>query len=415
MDPNLVISTPFLLMFTGALLALARKLPGQIWRWTYSRVIITVEVQNTNAVFDWISAWLAEQPYSKRARNLTAEAKNSPDGERLRVLFTPAPGNHIIRYKRRLLWIERERKEPTAGAAGKSDISALFMQEIFYIRVLGWNQDVAHEFIEDARKAAERQSKQEPSIYTVRWGYWQRGGPLHARPLESVILPAGMLEDLIADVQQFLNSQDWYRAMGIPYRRGFMFEGLPRTGKSSAVSALAGFLGIDLYLLTISGEDMNDERLMNLLSNVRDGSIILCEDIDSCLHQRTFNREDDNSKGVTFSGFLNALDGVAAREGCMIFLTTNHKEKLDQALIGPGRVDREFHFDYADHDQIERMFLRFFPGHKREACDFAALHSNSPATMANVQQHLQLYRDSPRDAVLSLPAVKREAKKVVML
>lgn len=43
--------------------------------------------------------------------------------------------------------------------------------------------------------------------------------------------------------------------------------------------------------------------------------------------------------GVTFSGLLNALDGAAAQEGRLLFMTTNHIEKLDSALIRPGRCD----------------------------------------------------------------------------
>ena len=43
--------------------------------------------------------------------------------------------------------------------------------------------------------------------------------------------------------------------------------------------------------------------------------------------------------GVTFSGLLNAIDGVASQEGRLFFMTTNHIEKLDPALIRPGRCD----------------------------------------------------------------------------
>lgn len=394
------------LMVLGALMALARNAPLVIWRWLYSRFVITVEVQNNDVVFDWLLAWLAEQPYSKRARNLTATSRQSADGTRTRVLFTPAPGNHIIRYGHRLLWIQRERKEPTAGGA-KSESAALFlMYEVFYIRVLGLGQDTAQRFIEDARRAAERQTKEEPSIYIVRWGYWHKSGPLRSRPIDSVILPAGVMEELLEEVREFLESRDWYRRMGIPYRTGFLFEGVPGSGKSSVVSALAGHLGIDLYLLTMSGEDFNDERLMALLANVRDGSIILCEDADSCLNQRTFNRDADGEKkptGVTFSGFINALDGVAAREGCMVFLTTNHKDELDEALIRPGRVDREIHFDYADADQLERIFLRFFPGETEMAIEYAARNVLRRVRMSDVQNDLRRNRLSAVAALNSAP------------
>jgi len=63
---------------------------------------------------------------------------------------------------------------------------------------------------------------------------------------------------------------------------------------------------------------------------------------------------------VTFSGFLNALDGVASGEERIIFMTTNHVEKLDPALIRPGRVDLMQLIDDATPEQASSLFKRFY-------------------------------------------------------
>jgi len=63
---------------------------------------------------------------------------------------------------------------------------------------------------------------------------------------------------------------------------------------------------------------------------------------------------------VTFSGLLNALDGVASSEERIIFMTTNHVSKLDQALIRPGRVDVQEILDDAQGEQAERLFIKFY-------------------------------------------------------
>jgi len=63
---------------------------------------------------------------------------------------------------------------------------------------------------------------------------------------------------------------------------------------------------------------------------------------------------------VTFSGFLNALDGVASGEERIIFMTTNHVSKLDPALIRPGRVDLSALIDDALPSQAKRLFTRFY-------------------------------------------------------
>lgn len=63
---------------------------------------------------------------------------------------------------------------------------------------------------------------------------------------------------------------------------------------------------------------------------------------------------------VTFSGFLNALDGVASGEERVIFLTTNHIERLDPALIRPGRVDLAALIDDATAAQARKLFTQFY-------------------------------------------------------
>ena len=63
---------------------------------------------------------------------------------------------------------------------------------------------------------------------------------------------------------------------------------------------------------------------------------------------------------MTFSGFLNALDGVASGEERIIFMTTNHPERLDPALIRPGRVDLSVLIDDASPTQAKRLFEQFY-------------------------------------------------------
>ena len=87
---------------------------------------------------------------------------------------------------------------------------------------------------------------------------------------------------------------------------------------------------------------------------------MLLEDVDAVFTGRA-TTDSRQGTGVTFSGLLNAVDGVASQEGRLLFLTTNHIERLDPALIRPGRCDVHVKFDYATHDQIQRMFTAFFP------------------------------------------------------
>lgn len=85
--------------------------------------------------------------------------------------------------------------------------------------------------------------------------------------------------------------------------------------------------------------------------------IMLLEDVDAAFTQRKAGKV---SKKLTFSGLLNALDGVAAQEGRLLFLTTNHPDRLSKALIRPGRVDFTLKFRYASVAQIRALFVSFY-------------------------------------------------------
>jgi chaperone BCS1 len=97
-----------------------------------------------------------------------------------------------------------------------------------------------------------------------------------------------------------------------------------------------------------------------LLGITPERSIVLLEDIDAAFNRRVQTSEDGYKSAVTFSGLLNALDGVASAEERIIFMTTNHFDKLDPALVRPGRVDVKELLDDATPEQVERLFNRFY-------------------------------------------------------
>jgi chaperone BCS1 len=95
--------------------------------------------------------------------------------------------------------------------------------------------------------------------------------------------------------------------------------------------------------VNLSGDDMTDDTLNRLLSDAPERSIILLEDVDAMFSERDQMRKSK----LSFSGFLNALDGVRSQEGQILFMTTNHRERLDPALLRPGRADVHVNLNYA--------------------------------------------------------------------
>lgn len=91
---------------------------------------------------------------------------------------------------------------------------------------------------------------------------------------------------------------------------------------------------------------------------------------------------------VRCSDLLNAIDGVMAQEGHLLFMTTNYVEHLNPALIRPSRIDVTLKGKVLDEEYARRMFLRFFPGEDAAANRFAetAIRHRPPATQANIVQ-----------------------------
>jgi len=191
--------------------------------------------------------------------------------------------------------------------------------------------------------------------------YWRKQATISARPMDSVVLPSSTKSRLIKDLERFLSpsTENFYNRNGIPYRRSYLFYGLPGTGKTSMIQALAGHFKRSVSYLMPTHPKMTDDSLKEAINSLPSETIVVFEDIDSL-----FNKDRSNkitSSALTFSGLLNALDGIGNPKGQIFVLTTNLRDQLDQALIRNGRVDLHIEFTYADSEQMETMWCNFYP------------------------------------------------------
>lgn len=198
-----------------------------------------------------------------------------------------------------------------------------------------------------------------------QWDDWVRLDNLQPRSLDSVVLPAGQMDRIIDDISRFLASEDEYTRRGLPWHRGHLYSGPSGTGKTSAVRAIATHFGLDLSYLPLA-DVKRDGELQRLAFRIGPRSILLLEDADvfDAAASRGADPVDEHDKGdgrgVTLSGLLNTLDGIATPHGLITVLTTNRPEVLDPAVIRPGRVDLIEHFGCADTDVIHRIMSRYY-------------------------------------------------------
>ncbi|KAF2016110.1 hypothetical protein BU24DRAFT_441458 [Aaosphaeria arxii CBS 175.79] len=269
--------------------------------------------------------------------------------------FVPGHGRQILRYGTSFILVDRQREKTLNIAKGEPF-------ETISLTTLYSQREVFEQIFTEAHQLYQQMHEGKTVIYTSMGPQWhQFGEAKRKRPLESVVLERGVKERIVQDVQAFLEARTWYLDRGIPYRRGYLLYGPPGTGKSSFIQALAGHLDFDIAILNVSERGLTDDRLNHLLTKVPRRTIVLLEDIDVAFMNRKAPGSDGYSGAtVTFSGLLNALDGVASAEERIIFLTTNHVERLDEALIRPGRVDMTVRLGEATEYQIDLLWDRFY-------------------------------------------------------
>ena len=180
--------------------------------------------------------------------------------------------------------------------------------------------------------------------------YFPKRGP------ETLCLPSDLFEPLEARIRDFLSSREQYERVGIPWRFGILLHGKPGTGKTSLAHVLASRLGLRLAVIPLA-DFRSDEDLIEAFSVIGKRTIVLLEDIDSAFRQRSAQ----DTTGISFSGFLNCIDGMLApQNGRILLMSTNHINHLDPALIRPGRVDLRIEVPLltkqAASDYVDRLF-----------------------------------------------------------
>lgn len=342
------------------------------------RLLVDVEINNRDESYNWFLYWLKLHEQNRLAQTATSASFTSSLLQRLtpsmrqlsietetvklpngainaHFALVAGPGRHFLRYRNAFIAVNRQRETKQFSADGKP-------WETITLTTLYSQRHVFETMFREAHQLAVENTEGKTPIYIPRAVDWEKfGNPRQKRPLDSVILDQGVKERIVNDVQDFIHSEKWYADRGVPYRRGYLLYGPPGTGKSSFIQALAGHLDYAIAILNLSEKGLSDDRLNHLLTIIPERTIVLLEDVDvAWANQRQPQSDGYHGPNVTMSGLLNALDGVASAEERILFLTTNHVDKLDAALVRPGRVDMTVHLGHATVYQIEQLWNRFY-------------------------------------------------------
>eukprot|EP01112_Ceratiomyxa_fruticulosa_P018933 TRINITY_DN6125_c0_g1_i11.p1 TRINITY_DN6125_c0_g1~~TRINITY_DN6125_c0_g1_i11.p1 ORF type:complete len:444 (-),score=72.12 TRINITY_DN6125_c0_g1_i11:167-1498(-) len=379
-------------LIIGSGIAFAGRCFRSLWNRFKIAFFVSLDINSRDESYKWVLEWMSEHSFMKEDQRLGVETRYTDDGEKPTIFFVPSVGEHKFAYKGKTVWINRLRE-------GTYDIGTANIFEILTLSTFGWDSSVLKTIVREAMESSMKREVGKTIICTNSGGCWKKfGSPREKRPFHSVILPEGVMEELYIDLSNFLSSVNWYRERGIPYRRGYLLHGEPGSGKSSAIHALAGKLDMNICIISLTHSDMNDETLLSLLNSAPPRVILLLEDIDYIFVGRESGQ--DGSR-VSFSGLLNALDGVGAQEGRVVFMTTNKIHQLDPALIREGRVDKKIHLGFATKDQVVRLFTHFYnlPSDNELSLEFSERVPSNRISMARILSHFMTYKNSPKLAL----------------
>jgi len=389
----------------GAATFSLREIPGKAWKVLQDLLSVTLIVEGSDRLYDELNVWLSRSKAAGKSQRLMTQSDYDYQAGPWGWVLTLGGGWHVLAFDGWPLFVHREvnRADPMAQLLGGAKAN-----QRLWIVAPGRSQRRVRKLVAEAE-----------AIYNgdglVKVYYWSGGGYRIAdrrppRSLATVFLPAAQKAALVADVETFAGAREVYRARGTPYRRGYLFEGPPGTGKTSLIFALAGHLGRSVYVVNLAAVG-GDNDLLAAFNEVDGDGVVVIEDIDTV--EITHQREEAAPVAaavvhggvpvpageaarprLTLSGLLNAIDGVAAREGRMLFVTSNRADVLDAALLRSGRIDLRERIEPLGATEAWAMFRAFRGEVAATMGEFRALTAGRMPIPAADLQNLLLSPDA---------------------
>ncbi|POS75029.1 hypothetical protein DHEL01_v206573 [Diaporthe helianthi] len=446
----------------GFLQNIAVKLYWYITRFFTASVSINARDKLNREVLNWLGAQVLVRQGTRivtaRSEQIESDAfyyRRAPEprddysmDKRKPIQYLPTFGTTWFTYERNVFIVRRV----SANSTGMSFVdqvpdefaAAPEGDEPLIVMCLGRSVEPIKRFLDACRDFAEKERESYVTVRASKSQYgdesWETTILRPIRPLETIHFDEKVKAELVADIRNYLDpaTRRFYTQRGIPYRRGYLLHGPAGTGKTSLSLGLAGLFGLELYLLHVPSV-RTDTDLERLFTTLPPRCFILLEDIDAAgIKERgNFDKEeregdeddedDDDDRShygprchISLSGLLNVLDGVASQEGRIVLMTSNFAERLDRALVRPGRIDRTIFLGNISQRSAELMYKRMYeldPSNpsaqavqatigeeklQKLAIDFSSGIADNTFTPAQLQGFLLNWRSDPQGAVDNL-------------
>jgi chaperone BCS1 len=358
-----------------------KDLPKAIFQLCKRELTTSLTVTSQNVTFYDILKWIGDNYKDKNFREL--KLSNGKWGEESTAVLSVGYGVHFIRYK--LYWFMLRLIKEEAN-------QTMHDKETLILTKLGRNKVPFLKFIDTVSTSTNNTKKTKIYKFDEDWSFVKEQDK---RDLKTVFIDKDIKAQLLDGLRDFVNKEQWYHNHGIPYQLGILLYGPPGTGKTSLIRAIASYLNYPLYILPT----FRMLKIEKAFETIQEKCIIVLEDIDCQTYTHTrqeiktnedsshqlITKKSDPFASVGLAEILNALDGICSVGGRILIATTNHIEKLDQALIRSGRFDLKIKIDFVTNDILKEFLNMHF---SKIEIDLDKLKIKDNITVAYLQEHI---------------------------
>ena len=358
----------------------------------------SVHVRNDQEVFASFTSYLAEHMHHVTAWKFLLRAKDPNEldldptyqallrkgevsSQAIEAQLPPRiepNGSMFLRTRWRLFYILRSQSK-------KSDYNGSERDELNIIPLSQFWKPVSatHDLTMESKHWHGKRMEGRISVYTPRItsinAWWMKEKSRPVKALDQIQMRPDDKADLLKDATDHMQSYWWYEAQGESGNRGYLFAGPPGSGKTSMGGVLAGLFGLDIYVLSLGMKSLTDEKFAELMRYLPDRGCLFLDDVGANPNFHSRQSQTDGSPNfdehghpvhgfqMTLSCLLGSLQGIPTRGHRLVILTDNHPERLDDALLRGGRIDKRYNFTLATRQLMEGQFeflYREIPGHE---------------------------------------------------
>jgi len=342
---------------SGALIYSLKALPNKGYQRLKRNLVYNVKIYQYDELFEVLEQYLYTHFNSKykdveATISLNNHYPGFIDDKEKKISYKQEETNFLIKFEGKNLIISKA-KEKLDKAQG---IKELYFRK-FTISGYRAKKQIDSFLNVALQYSIKNKQKNLVKVYSNNgWGEWMNFGDIRVKPLDKTIIDGDVKKDLIKELEEFKTAEQWYLDSNIAYKRGFCLYGPPGTGKTTLALAIANCTERKVHCLNLNAIE-SDARLAPCFSAISENSILLIEDIDKVFSGRENVKEDSK---ISFSALLNCLDGAFYKHGLITIITTNHIEKLDEALLRTGRIDTKIEIPLPTSKEISEYLSIFY-------------------------------------------------------